>query len=126
VGLTVTDLDRSTSFYEQVFGLRTLMASREGHRFAFLGFDDTPILTLWEQAGGAYEAAAAGLHHLSFRVDSAERVREVEGPARRLGAELIHDGAIKHAEGATSGGSTSATPTDCASRCSPRAGSRTR
>lgn len=104
VGLTVTDLDRSRRFYEEIFGFETLLAQEEGDRFAFLGYDGSPVLTLWEQGRERYSVGAAGLHHLSFQVDSLERVRAVEQTIRGLGAELIYDGPVRHAEGMASGG----------------------
>ena len=59
VGLNITDLERSRTFYQEVFGLELLGQSTEdGQRFAFLGnpaiesddFLDRLALTLWEQS----------------------------------------------------------------------------
>ncbi len=105
VGLNVSDLDRSRSFYEQVFGFTTIGQSREaGRMFAFLGDGDRLVLTLWQQSDGRYSAATPGLHHLSFRVDSIAEVQAFEELLRSAGLEPLHGGIVPHSEGADSGG----------------------
>lgn len=105
IGLNVTDLDRSVAFYQRVFGLDDLRDSRqEGRRFAFLAKDGTLVLTLWQQATDRYEAGRAGLHHLSFKVESIEQVLAAEQTLQDLGATFAYDGIVPHAEGADSGG----------------------
>jgi catechol-2,3-dioxygenase len=105
VGLNVTDLDRSTSFYEQVLGLQVQDRSDEpGRRFAFLGHDGALLVTLWEQADGRFDPARPGLHHLSFQVESIEEVRAVEATLVGLSASFAYDGVVPHGEGARSGG----------------------
>ncbi|MET9396236.1 VOC family protein [Kitasatospora sp. NPDC002965] len=105
VGLNVTDLDRSTAFYRRLLGLELL---KEGtgpeQRFAFLGRDGRPVLTLWQQSAGTFATAAPGLHHLSFQVDSLDEVRAAEALLRELGASFAYDGVVPHGEGAASGG----------------------
>jgi lactoylglutathione lyase len=105
VGLNVSDLDRSSAFYQRVFGLDVLRESRqEGRRFAFLAKDGTLVLTLWQQAEGRYESDRPGLHHLSFQVEDIEQVRAAERTLRELGATFAYEGIVAHAEGADSGG----------------------
>nr|WBO78025.1 VOC family protein [Streptomyces sp. SBE_14.2] len=105
VGLNVTDLDRSLAFYRDVLGFALLAEGKEeGRRYAFLGDGGAPVLTLWQQAGEAYDGTRSGLHHLAFQVDSVERVRAYETALREYGAEFAHDGVVAHAEGAGSGG----------------------
>src|SRR5215213_4303851 len=105
VGINVTDLDRSQAFYQSVLGLQPIGGSRaEGRRFAFLGDGSGIVITLWEQARGPFDAGSAGLHHLSFRVDSLAAVREAEAAVRGLGARVYHEGVVAHREGAESGG----------------------
>ena len=105
VGLNVTDLSRSVRFYSEVFGLEVLKESDvAGRRFAFLGAGAKTVLTLWEQSAGRFDAGAPGLHHLSFRVEDINAVKEVERKVREAGARLIYDGVVPHAEGADSGG----------------------
>ncbi len=105
VGLNVTDIQRSRQFYNTVLGLETISeSSAPGREFVFLGRDGEIVLTLWKQADGAFDRKASGLHHLSFQVESVERVREVERRIRELGTRLYHDGVVPHGEGAQSGG----------------------
>lgn len=105
VGLNVTDLSRSVRFYSEVFGLEVLKESdTAGRRFAFLGAGTKTVLTLWQQSEGRFNAGAPGLHHLSFRVEDINAVKEIERKVRETGAHLIYDGVVPHAEGADSGG----------------------
>ncbi|MEU0048563.1 VOC family protein [Streptomyces sp. NPDC006309] len=105
-GLNVTDLDRSLAFYRDVLGFALLGEGKEDdRRFAFLGeAGGPPLLTLWQQARGAYDRTRAGLHHLALTADSVERVREYESALRAAGVEFAHDGVVAHREGAASGG----------------------
>ncbi|MFD9910921.1 VOC family protein [Streptomyces sp. NPDC059063] len=105
IGLNVTDLDRSLAFYRDVIGFDVIGEGKEeGRRFAFLGRDGTLVLTLWQQAQGAYDSGRAGLHHLAFEVDSVDRVREYERELRAYGVEFAYEGVVPHGEGAASGG----------------------
>ncbi|MEU4088131.1 VOC family protein [Streptomyces aureus] len=112
VGLNVTDLDRSLAFYRDVLGFGVLGEGKEEgeegeRRYAFLGplsGDGRPVLTLWQQAGGGFDAARAGLHHLAFEAGSLEQVREYESALREYGVTFAHDGVVAHREGAVSGG----------------------
>ncbi|WP_079671374.1 VOC family protein, partial [Mycobacteroides abscessus] len=105
IGLNVSDLERSIAFYRQAFGFDELAVSADGaQRFAFLGFDSGPVLTLWEQSSGEFSAATPGLHHLSFQVDSVQQVQQVEAILKQLSTVFVHDGVVAHREGATSGG----------------------
>jgi len=105
VGLNVSDLARARDFYAAALGLRVQGESgEEGRRFAFLGDGERLVLTLWEQADGAFSAATPGLHHLSFELDDIGQVREAEARLRALGAPLLYDGIVPHGEGASSGG----------------------
>ncbi|MFH8368904.1 VOC family protein [Streptomyces sp. NPDC018031] len=105
IGINVTDVDRSAGFYGQVLGLEVVTkGSEEGRRFVFLGRDGKLVLTLWQQARDAFDAGRAGLHHLSFEVDTIEEVRAAETLLRELGTEFAYDGVVAHGEGASSGG----------------------
>ena len=105
IGLNVTDLERSVSFYRRALGFDQLGASTAGeHRYAFLGSDGLLRLTLWQQSDGTFSAHTPGLHHLSFQVDTIEQVRAVEAVLKELGAPFAHDGVVAHREGAASGG----------------------
>jgi len=105
IGLNVTDLARSTAFYQRVFGFDIMVQQTEGDRqFVFLGRDGQLLVTLWQQSAGEFATALPGLHHLSFQVPDIEAVRSAEATLRELGAELIYDGIVPHREGASSGG----------------------
>ena len=103
VGLNVTDLERSKAFYRQVFGFELQGGSAEAEQlYAFLGTGDRTFVTLWQQSGGRFERGRPGLHHLSFQVQSADELRQVEARLRELGAALLYDGIVPHATGASS------------------------
>jgi len=107
VGVAVTDLDAALAFYRDVLGLTLLAEGKEdGRRHAFLGDGESegPVLTLWQQAQGAYDGARAGLHHLAFTADSVERVRAYETALRAAGVRFAHEGVVAHREGSASGG----------------------
>ena len=100
IGLAVRHLDRSIPFYTTAFGL-DLMGRGEarGTRFAFLGDGARVTLTLWGRPG-----AEPGLHHLAFQAPSADALTGAEARLAELGATLVYDGIVPHAEGASSGG----------------------
>ncbi|MGW5850425.1 VOC family protein [Streptomyces sp. NPDC055254] len=105
VGLNVTDLHRSLAFYTDLLGFESLAEGKEeGRRFALLGRDGELVLTLWQQADGAFAPAAAGLHHLAFSVGTIEEVGEYEERLRGVGVDFAYDGVVAHGEGAASGG----------------------
>lgn len=105
VGLNVTDLARSTDFYRRVFDVEVIAEQTDGdRRYAFLGRDGVPLLTLWQQSEGVFPTGRPGLHHLSFQVRDLAAVRRAEATLREIGAELTHDGVVPHREGAQSGG----------------------
>lgn len=105
VGINVTDLDRSVTFYRDALGFEPLAINREGeHRYAFLGTGGTLRLTLWQQSDGRFSTETPGLHHLSFEAASIEEVRTVEAALKALGTEFAHDGVVAHGEGTASGG----------------------
>lgn len=104
-GLNVTDLDRSLAFYRDVLGFTVIVEGKEeDRRYAFLGEDGRPVLTLWQQADHGYAATGAGLHHLALEVDTVEQVRAYETALRARGVEFAHEGVVAHREGAASGG----------------------
>ncbi|GAA0313950.1 VOC family protein [Actinoallomurus spadix] len=105
VGLNVTDLERSIAFYTRVFGFEvTAEGKEEGRRFAFLGRDGRLLVTLWQQSRDVARTDLAGLHHLSFQVESIEEVRTAEQVLRGLDADFAYDGVVPHGEGVASGG----------------------
>ncbi|HET8625090.1 MAG TPA: VOC family protein [Gemmatimonadales bacterium] len=100
IGLSVRDLSRSIPFYTTTFALDLVhRGEAHGTRFAFLGAGGDVTLTLWEQPAGA-----PGLHHLAFRTDSIAELHQAETRLKGLGASLVYDGVVPHAEGSSSGG----------------------
>lgn len=105
VGLNVTNLERSLAFYQSIFGFELAARSGPGgHEWALLAREGELILTLWEQAVGDFSAERPGLHHLSFQVDTIDRVRELGAKIREAGGTILHGGIVPHAEGGDSGG----------------------
>jgi catechol 2,3-dioxygenase-like lactoylglutathione lyase family enzyme len=105
VGLNVSDLERSTRFYREVFGFDLAAeSSAPGREYAFLALDGRLLLTLWRQSGGSAATDRPGLHHLAFQVDSIEQVRAAEERLKALGAVIHHGGIVPHGEGVDSGG----------------------
>ncbi len=105
VGLNVSDISRSSRFYQEIFGFQIMLESQaEGRRFVFLGDGQKLVLTLWEQSEGRFEKRSPGLHHLSFQVGDIEKVRGFENRLRELNINFIYDRIVPHAEGAQSGG----------------------
>jgi lactoylglutathione lyase len=105
IGLNVSDLRRSTQFYQQVFGFDVLTESYDsGRQFALLAQDGKLVLTLWQQSEGRFAKDQPGLHHLSFQVGGIEEVRIFEARLRALGTQFIYEGIVPHSEDAHSGG----------------------
>ena len=105
IGLNVTELSRSIDFYSRVFGLQVQHESRQpGREFGLLTDGQRLVLTLWQQADKAFDKTGAGLHHLSFEVESSDIVYRAESELKKLGATFLHDGVVAHSEGADSGG----------------------
>jgi catechol 2,3-dioxygenase-like lactoylglutathione lyase family enzyme len=105
VGLNVTDLDRSLAFYRRVFGFEVQAEGTDAdRRWAFLGHGGKMLVALWQQAGDGFSTGHAGLHHLSFQVESIDEVDDVQATLGELGAEFLYDGVVPHGEGVSSGG----------------------
>ncbi|MEW1902865.1 MULTISPECIES: VOC family protein [unclassified Streptomyces] len=105
VGINVTDLERSLAFYAEVLGFEVLGRGAEGERgHAFLGRDGRLVITLWQQAEGAYDSGRPGLHHLAFEAESVDHVRAAEAALTARGATFAYEGLVAHREGAAAGG----------------------
>jgi lactoylglutathione lyase len=103
IGLSVTNLDRSLAFYQDVLELEVLQRFDDaGRRFAFLGAGGRLFLTLWQQSDAGYEPRHAGLHHLAFQVPTLEDVQTAEAKLRARGQMPRYDGVVPHREGAES------------------------
>jgi lactoylglutathione lyase len=75
-----------------------------GREYVFLAQGQTIVLTLWPQSSGGFAPHRAGLHHLSFQVESIDRIKEAEQRLKQLGSVIHHGGIVSHREGADSGG----------------------
>jgi catechol 2,3-dioxygenase-like lactoylglutathione lyase family enzyme len=92
VGLSVTDLKKSVTFYRSIFRFEVIEEITSGDRqFAFLGYDGATVLTLWQQSSNVFNPDHAGLHHLAFEVDDVATVRSLEATVRAMGAHLRSD-----------------------------------
>lgn len=105
VGLNVSNLERSSEFYRQVFGFKITAESDEaGRRFIFLSDDSRLVLTLWEQSAGRFDKTKPGLHHLSFQVENVTEVEQAEQRLKDMNVKFMYEGLVPHREGANSGG----------------------
>jgi lactoylglutathione lyase len=103
VGLSVTDLDRSLAFYQDILALELIqVAAHDGQRFAFLGAGGRLLLTLWQQSADAFDPRRAGLHHLALQLPTLDAVEAVETKLRARGLTPRYDGVVPHQEGADS------------------------
>ena len=103
VGLSVTDLDRSLQFYQDVLGLELIQRADEpARRFAFLGVGGRLFLTLWQQSTAGFEPRHSGLHHFAFQVPTLDAVEAAEARLRARGQTPRYDGVVPHREGAES------------------------
>jgi lactoylglutathione lyase len=101
IGLSVTDLDRSIAFYQDILNLEVLQQSDDARRrFAFLGAGGRLFLTLWQQSEEGYEPRRAGLHHLAFLVPTLDDVQLAEARLRARGQVPRYEGVVPHREGA--------------------------
>lgn len=95
IGLTVSDLDVSEGFYQEVLGFRVVDESLQfPSRYASMGRDGKTVLTLWEDSGGRIKKRLPGLHHLAFEAESVEEVNRTKGLLDSLGAHWIEGGRI--------------------------------
>ncbi|MEU6658832.1 VOC family protein [Streptomyces sp. NPDC046821] len=107
VGICVSDLDRSTRFYQEVFGFQEVMTAQVGNEFAatleidapklesrILGRDDVRIELLHYLAPGYLGDGSRrpmnqlGLTHLAFAVDD---VTELFEATERAGGQVHHE-----------------------------------
>ena len=98
IGLNVSDLEISKTFYQEVLGMRVTSESLEFPvKFASLRRNGKIVLTLWEQSAGRFKKRRAGLHHLAFEADSVEEISRTRGLLDNLGAHWT-EGAQLYAE----------------------------
>lgn len=99
VGITVSDLDVSEGFYQEVLGLRVVNESLQFPcRYASMAREGKTVLTLWEYSGGRIKKRRPGLHHLAFEAGSEEEVNRTKALLDNLGAHWT-EGARIYPEG---------------------------
>jgi lactoylglutathione lyase len=99
IGITVSDLDVSEGFYQEVLGLRVVDESLQfPSRYASMARDGKTVLTLWEQSRRRPKKHRPGLHHLAFETDSMEEVNRTKRLLEHLGARW-GEGARLYPEG---------------------------
>ena len=81
VALTVSDRERSASFYAEHFGLTERV--HEDEHLLILGSADGSLLALWE--GEAVAAALPRTNHFGFQVETAQEVRAARERLREAG-----------------------------------------
>lgn len=90
VAFTVTDVDRSAAWYQELFGMQLLLASdEEGVRIRILAHTASEwIVGLREhpdQPGGTFDERRTGLDHLAFTVTSRGELEAWEQELERRG-----------------------------------------
>jgi catechol 2,3-dioxygenase-like lactoylglutathione lyase family enzyme len=83
VGLSVTDIDRSSAWYADVLGFQVLMPTdAPGFRRVLMAHPATGMFLGLSQhdatSGGAFDEATPGLDHLAFAVASRDELAEWE------------------------------------------------
>jgi lactoylglutathione lyase len=98
LGLTVTNLDRSKQFYQELFGWKELGADPK-MGYAFLS-DGKTMITLWQQSQHVYDKARAGLHHFALAVGSPDDLVRAEQVLRKKNVRIHYDRIVPAMEGA--------------------------
>jgi catechol 2,3-dioxygenase len=94
VNLTVTDLERSATFYRDVLGLHV---TQQDERSVFLAAGDYHhhvALNTWDSEAQARARHSAGLHHFALRLPDEAALSEVVVRILRAGHDLL--GATDH------------------------------
>lgn len=98
IGLTVTDLQRSKAFYQELFGWKEVGADPK-LGYVFLA-DGKNFVTFWQESERPYTKANAGLHHFALSVGSVDELTQAEQILRKKGVRIhynrivpLHDGA---------------------------------
>jgi len=99
IALNVQDVKRSKSFYQDLFGMEVVWEPDPKNVYLSSGADNLALHELPE--GLDFSRSGQHLDHLGFVVESAERVRELEGEFRAKGVRIIHPFKI-HRDGSAS------------------------
>ncbi len=98
IGLTVTNLERSKAFYQDLFGWKEVGADLK-LGYVFLS-DRKNFVTLWQQSESRYTKATAGLHHFALSVGSADELAQAEQILRKKGVRIHYDRIVPLHDGA--------------------------
>jgi lactoylglutathione lyase len=88
VGLSVTDVERSKSFYRDILGFE-IIGENPGV-FAFVS-DGTTMITLWQTGTEEASFSTCGLHHLAFRAPDFNSMQDIERRLRDAGVPIQFD-----------------------------------
>lgn len=88
VALNVKDVKRSKGFYQELFGMEVVWEPDPKNVYLSSGADNLALHELSE--GMDFSPSGQHLDHLGFVVESAEKVRELEGEFRAKGVKIIH------------------------------------
>jgi len=99
IALKVTDLARSKSFYQDLFGMAVMWEPDAQNVYLSSGCDNIAL----HQVSKNFAAGVAEqqLDHLGFIVESIERVRELEQEFEAKGVTIVHSFKI-HRDGSAS------------------------
>jgi catechol-2,3-dioxygenase len=98
VALKVRDIGRSKNFYRECFGMEIVWEPDPENVYLSSGSDN---LALHAASRESAPAESQQLDHLGFVVESAERVRELEGEFRSRGVKIVQPFKI-HRDGSAS------------------------
>ncbi|HEY2990704.1 MAG TPA: VOC family protein [Candidatus Binatia bacterium] len=99
VALKVRDIRRSKAFYQQCFGMEVVWEPDPQNVYLSSGCDNLALHELPASTG--VSTAAQSLDHVGFVVQSAGRVRELEGEFRAQGVKIVQPFKI-HRDGSAS------------------------
>jgi len=98
IGLTVTDIERSRAFYQELFGWKEVGAD-PALGYVFLA-DSKNFVTLWQESKTGYTKASAGLHHFALSVGGADELAQAEQILRKKGVRIHYDRIVPLHDGA--------------------------
>src|SRR5690349_16981146 len=98
IALKVRDVARSKNFYRECFGMEVVWEPDAENVYLSSGSDN---LALHADSRDSAPAESQQLDHLGFVIESAERVRELEGELRARGVKIVQPFKV-HRDGSAS------------------------
>ena len=98
IGLTVTNLERSKTFYQELFGWKEVGADLK-MGYVFLA-DGKNFLTLWQKSTHGYAESSAGLHHFALAVESVDDLTQAEQLLRKKKIRIHYNRIVPLQDGA--------------------------